>query len=88
MSDTFKYRVQRKLEKEGYRVYQIKDSRCDFDLLSCNPNGKVAGVKVKAHGHLTKQEKEKLLWYDIPIFWASEAYGIDRVHEIKVVKVK
>ena len=88
MSDTFKYRVQRKLEKDGYRVYQIKDSRCSFDMLSINPEGSVAGVKIKQHGHLTQEERKQLLWYKIPIYIGREAYGIDRVHEIKVEKIK
>lgn len=88
MSDTFKYRVQRKLEKDGYRVYQIKDSRSDFDLLSVNPLGKVSGVKVQAHGHLTKQEKERLLWYDIPMYIGREEYSPGKEHLIKVERLK
>ena len=45
----FKYRVVRKLERQGYRVHPIwnDNNRCPFDLISVNPNGKVAGVKLK-----------------------------------------
>lgn len=69
---SFTYRVIAWLEKDGYRVHPVKDSKCPFDLLSVNPEGTVAGVKCKAHGHLTKAEKRKLLWYKMPMYRCSE----------------
>ena len=88
-SDGFKYPVIRKLEREGYRVHPIwnDNHRCPFDLLSVNPGGTVAGVRVQAHGHPTEKGKKELLWYNIPIYWASEAYGVDKVHEIKIERL-
>lgn len=89
--DSFKKRVIRKLERQGYRVHPIwnDNNRCSFDLISVNSKGKVAGIKLKAHGHITKQEKEELLWYDMPFFVASEKYegGSSEVHGIKVEKL-
>lgn len=88
----FKFRVANKLEREGYRVHHIwnDNQRCPFDLISVNPKGKVAGVKCKPHGHLTKEEKGELLWYDMQMFVASEKWegGSDKVHGIKLDKVK
>ena len=90
-SNSFKYRVLRKLEREGYRVHPIynDNGRCPFDLLSVNPKGTVAGVKCKPHGHLTKEERGVLLWYDMPIFLASESYegGSSEVHGVKVERL-
>ena len=80
------------LERMGYKVHPIwnDNQRCPFDLLSINPTGKVAGVKCKPHGHLTKAEREKLLYYDMPIFIASEKYSGygSAAHEIKVKKLE
>jgi hypothetical protein len=91
-NDSFKNRVIKKLEREGYRVHPIRNdnNRCPFDLISFNPNGKAAGVKLKAHGHLTKEEKEELWWYDTPIYVASEKYegGSSKIHGIKVKKLE
>ena len=88
----FKFRVVNKLEREGYRVHPIwnDNERCPFDLISVNPKGKVAGVKCKPHGHLTKEEIQKLLWYDMQMFVASEKWegSSSEVHGIKVEKVK
>lgn len=89
---TFKFRVLRKLVAQGYLVHPIwnDNDMCPFDLISVNPKGKVSGVKCKAHGHLTKEEKEKLLWYNIPMYVASEKWEGDssEVHGIKVEEVK
>ena len=91
-NNSFKYRVLRKLERESYRVHPIytNNQRCPFDLISCNQKGKVAGIKCKPHGHLTKEERKALLWYDMPIFIASEKYegGSSQVHGIKVELLK
>ena len=90
-NNSFKYRVLAKLEREGFRVHPIynDNKRCPFDLISVNPKGKVAGVKCKPHNHLTKQEKEELLWYDMPMYVASEQYaGGSSEHMIKVVLLK
>ena len=91
-NDSFKYHVIRKLERQGYRVHPIwnDNNRCPFDLLSVNPKGNVAGVKLRAHGHLIKEEREELLWYDMPMYIASEKYegGSSEVHGIKVEKLK
>lgn len=90
--NSFKYNVIRKLEREGYRVHPIwnDNQRCQFDLLSVNPEGTVAGVKCKAHGHLTKDEKKELMWYDMPIFIASEKYGVgsSEIHKVKIEKLE
>ena len=90
-SDSFKYRVIRKLQREGYRVHPIwnDNNRCPFDLISVNPKGKVAGVKLKPHEHLTKQERDELLWYDMPMYIASEKYlgGSSEVHGVKVERL-
>lgn len=90
--NSFKYNVIRKLERQGYRVHPIwnDNQRCPFDLISINPKGKVAAVKCKSHGHLTKDEKKELLWYDIPIFIASETYevGSAKIHGIKVERLE
>jgi hypothetical protein len=89
---SFKYRVLRKLESEGFRVHPIwnDNHRCPFDLISVNPKGKVAGVKCKQHGHLSKEEKEELLWYDMPMYVSSEKYsgGSSEVHEIKIERLE
>ena len=91
-SHSFKNRIAEKLKREGYRVHPIwnDNQRCPFDLISVNPNGKVAGVKCKAHGHITKEEKEELMWYNMPMYVASEKWeGVGNVgHGIKVVKVR
>ena len=91
-ADSFKNRVIRKLERQGYRVHPIwnDNNRCPFDLLSVNPKGNVAGVKLRAHGHLIKEELEELLWYDMPMYIASEKYegGSSEIHGIKVEKLK
>ena len=90
-NDSFKYRVLRKLESDGYKVHPIYNDnhRCPFDLLSVNPKGKVAGIVLKPHGHPTKPEKEELLWYGMPIFVASEKYegGSSEIHGIKVERL-
>lgn len=90
--NSFKYNVIQKLERQGYRVHPIwnDNNRCPFDLVSVNPNGKVAAIKCKSHGHLTKDEKKELLWYDMPIFIASEKYeiGSSKVHKIKIEKLE
>ena len=90
-NNTFKYRALRKLERLGYKVHPIynNNQRCPFDLISVNPKGKVAGVKCKPHEHLTKEERKELLWYNIPMYVASEKYegGSSMVHEIKIEKV-
>lgn len=87
----FKNMVIRKLERQGYKVHPIynDNQRCPFDLVSVNPNGKVAGVKLKAHGHLTKPEKEKLSFYDMPLYLASEKYdgGSSEIHAVKVERI-
>ena len=89
---SFKYRVIRKLEREGYKVHPIynDNQRCPFDLISCNQKGKAAGIKCKPHEHLTKEERTELLWYDMPIFIASEKYSGygSAAHEIKVKKLE
>ena len=91
-NDSFKNRVIHKIERQGYRVHPIwnDNNRCPFDLISANPKGKVAGVKLKAHGHLTKGEKEELLWYDMPMYVASEKYegGSSEIHSIKVERLE
>ena len=91
-NDSFKNRVIKKLEREGYRVHPIwnDNNRCPFDLISFNPNGKVAGVKLKPHEHLTKQEKEELRWYDLPMYVASEKWegGSSKIHGIKVERLE
>ena len=91
-NDSFKNRVIKKLERGGYRVHPIwnDNQRCPFDLLSVNPKGKGAYVKLKAHGHIAKQEKEELLWYDTPIFVASEKWegGSSEIHGVKVKKLE
>ena len=91
-NDSFKNRVIRKLERQGYRVHPIwnDNNRCPFDLISVNPKGKGAYVKLKAHGHITKKEKDELLWYDMKILVASEKYegGSSKVHGIKVEKLE
>lgn len=90
-NNTFKYHVFRKLKREGYKVYPLYNNNqiCPFDLISVNPKGKVAGVKCKPHEHLTKEERKELLWYNIPMYVASEKYegGSSMVHEIKIEKV-
>ena len=90
--NSFKYNVIRKLERQGYKVHPIwnDNNRCPFDLISVNPKGMVAAVKCKPHGHLTKQEKKELLWYDISIFVASEMYevGSTKIHGIKIERLE
>ena len=90
-NNSFKYRVLRKLERQGYKVHPIynDNQRCPFDLISVNPKGKVVGIKCKPHEHITKQEKEELLWYDMPIYVASEKYegNYSEVHAIKIEKL-
>ena len=91
-NDTFKNRVIKKLEREGYRVHPIwnDNNRCPFDLISFNPKGKVAGVVLKAHGHITKSDRDELQWYDMPLFVASEKYegGSSKIHGVKVKKLE
>lgn len=90
-NSTFKNMVIRKLERQGYRVHPIynDNQRCPFDLVSVNPNGKMAGAKLKPHGHLTKPEKEELSFYDMPLYLASEKYygGNSEIHAVKVEKI-
>ena len=87
----FKNQVIRKLERQGYRVHPIwnDNQRSPFDLISFNPNGKGAGVKLKPHGHLTKQEREELSFYDMPLYLASEKYdgGSSEIHAVKVERI-
>lgn len=91
-NNSFKYRVLRKLEREGYKLHPIynDNQRCPFDSISYNQKGKAAGIKCKPHGHLTKEERKELLWYDMPLFIASEKYegGSSQVHGIKVERLK
>lgn len=91
-NDTFKYHILRTLQRQGFRVHPIwnDNQRCPFDLISVNPKGKVAGIKLKAHGHLSKKEREELLWYDMHMFVASEKYdgGSSEVHAVKLEKIK
>lgn len=91
-NNSFKNSVIRKLENEGYRVHPIwnDNNRCPFDLISVNPNGKVAGVKLKAHGHILKEEKEELLWYDMLMYVASEKWegGSSEIHGVKVKRLE
>ena len=91
-NDSFKNRVIQKSERQGYRVHPIwnDNNRCPFDLLSVNPKGKVAGVKLKAHGDITKEEREELLWYLMPMYVASEKWegGSSEIHGIKVERLE
>jgi len=89
-NNSFKNRVIKKLERQGYRVHPIwnDNNRCPFDLISFNPNGKGAGVKLKAHGHISKEEREELMWYDMPIYIGREGYSLGKEHKIKIEELK
>ena len=83
----FKNNVIKKLQREGFTVSHAK-RYSGFELISTNPIGRAAGVKLKAHGHITKPEREKLLSLKMPIYIASEKYSGDPdIHKIKVVRL-
>lgn len=90
--DSFKKSILRKLQRQGYRVHPIwnDNQRCPFDLISVNPEGSVVGIKLKPHGHLTTEERKELLWYNMPMYVASEKYngGSSEVHAVKVERVE
>ena len=83
----FKNNVIKKLQGEGFTVTHAK-RYCGFELISTNPIGRQAGIRVKAHGHITRPEREKLLSLKMPIYIASEKYtGDSDIHKIKVVRL-
>ena len=83
----FKNNVIKKLQGEGFTVTPAK-RYSGFELISTNPIGKQAGIRVKAHGHITRPEREKLLSHKMPIYIASEKYtGDPDTHKIKVVRL-
>ena len=62
---TFKYKVQCRMEKDGWTVFPICNSKLPIDLL-CRKIGyggkeEMVGVRVKAHGHIYKQERDVLV---------------------------
>ena len=84
----FKNRVKRKLEREGYTVTEVADKKWGFEFLRTDPRGEIAGIKVKPHGHLYKEERKELLRHNMPVYVASEPYsGDSSVHMIKVVRI-
>jgi Holliday junction resolvase len=56
---SLKYRVQCKLEKEGFAVAPVADSTFPVDLLAIR-DGKTRGYRVKAHGKIYKEELKKI----------------------------
>ena len=83
----FKNNVIKKLQGEGFTVTPVK-RYCGFELISTNPIGRAAGVKLKPHGHITRPERKKLLSGKMPIYIASEKYSGDpNTHKIKVVRL-
>ena len=56
---SFKYRVQRRMEKEGWTVFPICDSDSPVDLV-CFRGGKPLGLRVRAHGHIYQSERDNL----------------------------
>ena len=84
---SFKNNVIRKLQQEGFTVTPAK-RHCGYELISTNPIGKEAGVRLKPHGHITRPERIKLLSRKMPIYIASEEYSGDpNIHKIKVVRL-
>ena len=84
----FTRNVIKKLEREGFTVMPAK-RHCGYELISINPIGKQAGIRVKPHGHITRPEREKLLSHKMPVYIASEKYSGDPdIHEIKVVRLE
>lgn len=84
----FKNNVIRKLQRDGFTVMPAK-RYCGFELISTNPIGIQAGIRVKPHGHITRPERKKLLSRKMPIYIASEKYSGDpNIHEIRVVRLQ
>jgi len=84
----FKSNVIKKLQQEGFTVSHAK-RHCGYELISVNPIGKEAGVRVKAHGHITRPERIKLLSHKMPIYIASEKYSGDPdIHDISIARLK
>ena len=75
---SFKYRVQRRMEKEGWTVFPICDSESSIDLL-CFRTGSVVGIRVQAHGHIYDKERDVLsrlgAKLHIGVFYVHEAPG-------------
>ena len=84
----FKRNVIKKLQREGFTVTPAK-RYCGYELISINPIGRQAGIRVKPHGHISRPERRKLLSHNIPVYIASEKYsGNPNIHEIRVVRLE
>ena len=84
----FTRNVIKKLEREGFTVMPAK-RHCGYELISINPIGRTAGVRVKAHGHISEPERKELLSCGMPVFVASEKYtGDSNTHDIKMVRLE
>lgn len=81
---SFKYRVQRRMEKEGWTVFPICDSDIPIDLL-CIRNKEITGIRVKPHGHIYSAERNELIEFgkklDMRILYVHEVAG----HEFNFV---
>ena len=84
----FKNSVIRKLQRKGFTVTPANPN-CGFELISTNPIGGAAGIRVKPHGHITKPERRKLLSHHMPVYIASEKYSGDpNTHDIKIERLE
>jgi len=79
---SFKYKVQLRMEDEGWTAFPICDSESPIELLCrrIRSDGKeeTVGVRVKAHGHIYQQEQDALIAFGnelrIGIFHVHESY--------------
>ena len=84
----FKRNVIKKLQREGFTVMPAK-RHSGYELISINPLGRQAGIRVKAHGHISAPERRELLSHKMPIFVASEKYSDNpMIHMIKIQRLE
>jgi len=61
---SFDYKVQLRMESQGWTVFPICDSESTIDLLCLRVHkGKkeTVGIRAKAHGHIYQQERDALI---------------------------
>lgn len=76
---SFKYRVQRRMECDGWTVCPICDADSLIELLCIRVVGgrrEIVGIRVKPHGHIYKKE-----WDALSTFGNKLHISIFHVHE-------